>query len=197
MNLGFTPKAPTTSDPAKEFNLTLTPAFEEAITQANSSFPLHYIPTPKIVNGHSAAMNYNPRCLTRDLAPAWSSLTSSIHLTHLLACDDMQCLERRADGWERGGTTTSDHQNIVHPADHFSIGGQTSDPYSSPADPVWFVYHAMLDRMWSFWQMQDPDTRLYQVGGTITPFNNKNISWTPLYALRLIFPSSPQRKCDS
>jgi hypothetical protein len=176
VNLGFTPKVPTTSDPAKEFNLTLTPALEQAIAEANSSYPLHYIPTPEIVKGHNAALNYNPRCLTRDLAPAWSTLTSSDHLAHLLACNSMQCLEKRVDGWENGGLTTYDQQNTIHPAGHFSIGGLASDPYSSPGDPVWFLYHGMLDRAWSFWQMQDPDARVYQVGGTRTPLNGKNIS---------------------
>jgi tyrosinase len=39
----------------------------------------------------------------------------------------------------------------------------------SPGDPVFFLHHAWLDRLWWLWQSQDPETRLAEVGGPNIP----------------------------
>lgn len=40
------------------------------------------------------------------------------------------------------------------------------DFYSSPADPLFYSHHAQVDRLWTIWQAQDPDTRQYAISGT-------------------------------
>ena len=41
------------------------------------------------------------------------------------------------------------------------------NPISSPGDPIFFMHHAWLDRLWAKWQAEDP-ARLQDMGG-----NNK------------------------
>ncbi|RAL08047.1 uncharacterized protein BO97DRAFT_462029 [Aspergillus homomorphus CBS 101889] len=34
-----------------------------------------------------------------------------------------------------------------------------------PGDPMFFIHHAFIDRLWYTWQMVDPDTRLFEISG--------------------------------
>jgi len=56
----------------------------------------------------------------------------------------------------------------------------------SPGDPIFFLHHAWLDRLWWTWQSQDPANRLNEIGGdnipasTLPPFlSGQNSSFTP------------------
>lgn len=49
----------------------------------------------------------------------------------------------------------------IHTSGHYISGGDPGgDPLCSPGDPIFYFHHAMLDRLWWMWQMQDPDTRV-------------------------------------
>jgi hypothetical protein len=58
---------------------------------------------------------------------------------------------------------SEDHHNLVHRW----VGGNMLD-MSSPNDPVFFMHHAQIDRMWSLWQYTHPATTAYvaDAGGT-------------------------------
>lgn len=43
----------------------------------------------------------------------------------------------------------------AHAAVHIAIGGTMNSP-SSPADPIFFLHHANLDRIWAKWQKKNP-----------------------------------------
>jgi hypothetical protein len=43
----------------------------------------------------------------------------------------------------------------AHAAVHIAIGG-TMNSSSSPADPIFFLHHANLDRIWAEWQQKNP-----------------------------------------
>jgi Common central domain of tyrosinase len=43
----------------------------------------------------------------------------------------------------------------AHAAVHIAIGGTMNSP-SSPTDPIFFLHHANLDRIWSEWQVKNP-----------------------------------------
>jgi tyrosinase len=39
------------------------------------------------------------------------------------------------------------------------------DPISSPGDPMFYVHHAFIDKLWWDWQSFDLSNRLYAIGG--------------------------------
>ncbi|PYI33283.1 tyrosinase [Aspergillus indologenus CBS 114.80] len=53
-----------------------------------------------------------------------------------------------------------------HKGVHQAVGGLMADVKASPGDPMFYIHHAFIDRLWYTWQMVDPDTRLFAMGGT-------------------------------
>lgn len=52
---------------------------------------------------------------------------------------------------------------------HVAIGG-TMNSASSPADPVFWLHHANLDRLWTVWQSEHPRVRVPQRSTVLQPF---------------------------
>lgn len=47
-------------------------------------------------------------------------------------------------------------------------------------DPLFFLHHANLDRIWWEWQMADPEKRLYEVSGRTSvdpPYRNVTLEY--------------------
>ncbi|OJJ97632.1 hypothetical protein ASPACDRAFT_123521 [Aspergillus aculeatus ATCC 16872] len=55
--------------------------------------------------------------------------------------------------------------NIPHKGVHTNIGGVMADIKSSPGDPVFFMHHAYIDKVWWAWQKADPVNRMYDISG--------------------------------
>ncbi|KAL0934610.1 amino acid transporter [Colletotrichum truncatum] len=70
------------------------------------------------------------------------------------ACNDLQ--------------TYDDFNNCIggatHTSGHFAIGGTMDDASLSPADPMFFMHHTNLDRIWWEWQVKN-ESRLTDMGG--------------------------------
>ena len=45
--------------------------------------------------------------------------------------------------------------------------GQMGDLYASPSDPLFWLHHANLDRVWWSWQQLNPAARLTDISGPI------------------------------
>jgi tyrosinase len=113
--------------------------------------------------GGDGGLAYNPRCLVRDLSPAWSSQTKPTDVVRLLEnCTEIGCFD-----------TVLEALDGVHAGGHFTMGGLGIDAYSSAGDPAFWLHHAMIDRVWTVWQNLDPEKRTNQVWGTATAFNSK------------------------
>lgn len=112
--------------------------------------------------GSGNGLDYNPRCLVRDIGPAISrSGLTYQNVTDLLT--------------QSGDYSTLGH-NIavgVHAAGHYSIGGMLSDLFASPGDPAFHFHHAQVDRMWTIWQNLDIEQRQNQLQGSTTWFNSE------------------------
>ncbi|KAH6838461.1 hypothetical protein B0I37DRAFT_316553 [Chaetomium sp. MPI-CAGE-AT-0009] len=54
-----------------------------------------------------------------------------------------------------------------HGAVHSAIGGDMS-PATSPNDPIFFLHHTQVDRLWALWQQEDPDARNMAYAGPKT-----------------------------
>jgi len=55
------------------------------------------------------------------------------------------------DALESGNGLTSFHQ--MHNGLHGWIGGHMSDPAASSFDPIFYLHHCNIDRLWAMWQM--------------------------------------------
>ncbi|KAK2754555.1 hypothetical protein FQN54_006956 [Arachnomyces sp. PD_36] len=110
---------------------------------------------------------YNPRCLKRDLNPyvmrrwsTWSNLTDLFHT------EDIDAFQNVMQGYRDSGEWG------VHGGGHYGVGGDPEGDFIvSPGDPIFYLHHAQIDRVWWIWQMQDPENREYAISGTRTLMN--------------------------
>ncbi|KAM0327201.1 hypothetical protein ACHAQA_006334 [Verticillium albo-atrum] len=54
-----------------------------------------------------------------------------------------------------------------HGALHSAIGGDMS-PSTSPNDPIFFMHHGQIDRLWTIWQAENAQNRTYDYSGDRT-----------------------------
>jgi len=55
----------------------------------------------------------------------------------------------------------------MHAATHVGLGGDIKDIGHSPNDPVFFLHHGQLDRVWAAWQAHDQRNRNAIAGGVV------------------------------
>lgn len=67
-----------------------------------------------------------------------------------------------------------------------------TDMYTSPLDPLFYLNHANVDRIWAQWQAQNPTSRQFDVGNPIAPRPNPTLVWPnpPAGNVTLDFPLS-------
>ncbi|KAJ2084172.1 hypothetical protein H4R24_000245 [Coemansia sp. RSA 988] len=56
-------------------------------------------------------------------------------------------------------------ENSLHGIVHLSFGGDMNTMHS-PADPIFWLHHGNIDRLYAQWQAVDPDQRTYMYDGT-------------------------------
>ncbi|ROV93754.1 hypothetical protein VSDG_06984 [Cytospora chrysosperma] len=121
--------------------------------------------------------SWNPRCLKRDLTDyinqnyANASNVLDVVQGYDSIADFQLMFQGASSSTLAGGNTLG-----VHGGGHFSLGGDPGrDFYVSPGDPVFYLHHGMIDRVWWLWQMQDPETRVWgnnNLAGTNTFMNS-------------------------
>ncbi|KAJ1833910.1 hypothetical protein IWW55_006436 [Coemansia sp. RSA 2706] len=123
----------------------------------------------------------NDNCVTTGVAGSWK-----------LTFPDVHCLRRvygegqSINTWYspefmtsvlQKATTYADLraglENTIHGLPHLSLGGDMNTMHS-PFDPVFWLHHANIDRMFAQWQAVDPDTRTYAYDGT--DINGKTVA---------------------
>lgn len=111
---------------------------------------------------------YNPRCLTRDIAPAFAaSKLNQAQVDWVLQASDYFEFDVRVEG-----TIYNDGQSY-HGGGHLGVGGdigEVGDIYSSPGDPLFFMHHANMDRLWNKWQRASWSARKDDIAGPDTQF---------------------------
>ena len=142
-----------------------------------------YIDNPK-------NLEHKPHCLSRDLNPKIVStalkassvdkLLQASNITSFINVLDQGPDPTTLNVHAGGHFGTSDHLfissmmlsllNLIH----FictGVGLDMSDGFASPGDPIFFLHHAQIDRIWALWQKKEPATRQYAITGTGTFFN--------------------------
>lgn len=157
---------------------------------AEGKFEVNLGPVGMPPAGPDNGLGYNPRCLTRDLNKEFSNIARPTNVTKLF------------EGTPDVGTFLSvmDPPTFpgVHGAGHFSLGGIELDLWASPSDPVFFLHHANIDRMWTIWQGQDLANRTNMMWGTGTTGNSEFFFSSLFVFKRLLTSCSPsQRRCHA
>ncbi|PGH15885.1 hypothetical protein AJ80_05417 [Polytolypa hystricis UAMH7299] len=105
----------------------------------------------------------NPRCLHRDLSPYFAGRYLGMNQTILtISQPDFGQFTRVNDG----GPSFDD--SGLHGGGHYSVGGtfgEMGDLYASPSDPIFYMHHTNLDRVWWSWQSRDLQNRLTDISG--------------------------------
>ncbi|OQO02007.1 hypothetical protein B0A48_12480 [Cryoendolithus antarcticus] len=113
----------------------------------------------------------NPRCLVRDLNSFFSTQYNTYtNVTELLLG------EIYVEGFQSlmQGYGSDANRFGVHGGGHWLGGGPSDleDMHSSPNDPIFFLHHAMLDKIWLVWQYMDIWDRQFIIRGTSTMANS-------------------------
>ncbi|KAI5812712.1 hypothetical protein BZA77DRAFT_390493 [Pyronema omphalodes] len=96
--------------------------------------------------------NNTEHCISREISDEISQQTSTEDVNRCLSLDTFEqawpCMEARP-----------------HFGGHSGVGGVMSNGVSSPGDPVFYLHHTFLDRVWWRWQMQDWERRSRDIAG--------------------------------
>ncbi|KAI1175544.1 hypothetical protein F4777DRAFT_322007 [Nemania sp. FL0916] len=114
----------------------------------------------------------NPRCLKRDLNTALCATYASIKNTTetILEGVNIESFQANIQGDFRVPSARK-WSFAVHGGGHFTIAGDPgSDFHFSPLEPVFYLHHGQIDRMYFVWQNLDWANR-QTMAGTITMMN--------------------------
>ncbi|KAI8461004.1 hypothetical protein BY996DRAFT_6689643 [Phakopsora pachyrhizi] len=119
-------------------------------------------------SGHSG-FGYNPRCLKRDIS-SWVSrrYTNTEKVISLIEDEsNISGFQNTLQGRPEQGFLG------VHGGGHYTVGGDPgADFFCSPGDPIFYLHHAMIDRVWWIWQnFKDLEERQSALAGTRTMYN--------------------------
>ncbi|KAH7025103.1 uncharacterized protein B0I36DRAFT_332532 [Microdochium trichocladiopsis] len=118
--------------------------------------------------GPDGGLGYNPRCLLRDLSTysvdTTMTLSNLANVTVGSASHSILAFQNELQG------RFSDRFLGMHAAGHFTMGGEASDLFTSPNDPVFFLHHSMVDHLYFIWQALQPH-QARDIAGTITILN--------------------------
>ncbi|GKZ31311.1 hypothetical protein AbraIFM66950_011705 [Aspergillus brasiliensis] len=119
-------------------------------------------------------LEYNPRCLSRNLNPEVSQISVSFRNTTklILSYDTIDWFQGVMQGDKRFTDPTAPYTYGVHGGGHLAVGSVLADIDTSPAEPMFWLHHAQIDRVWTIWQGLDPAKRRNAIWGTSTRSND-------------------------
>ncbi|KAK8081670.1 Tyrosinase-like protein [Apiospora saccharicola] len=131
------------------------------------------VPTSEFVTA-GPKFSYRPRCVRHDINNAlgqkWAGDERAVELLTGAATGQAGIAEFDA-GIENTGTDTEGFYGL-HQYGHFAVSGDPSgDFYNSPNEPLFWLHHGQVDRLWWIWQNQKPAERALAIHGTRTMYN--------------------------
>ncbi|KAJ2915005.1 hypothetical protein MD484_g5409, partial [Candolleomyces efflorescens] len=100
-------------------------------------------------------------CLVRGVDDQWKRMLTSENVKNMLKARTYEEFRLVIDAF-----------NGIHGGGHILVGGEMTNTYSAGADPLFYLHHANLDRVWWHWQQADPANRLYDLSGPTTKGGN-------------------------
>ncbi|TEB25523.1 Di-copper centre-containing protein [Coprinellus micaceus] len=120
-------------------------------------------------------LRFTDHCLTRGFNEDVRPALSSAHLAGILSQGDYDSFWNALDG------LPFKPEPRLHDAGHGYIGGEMTSFYTSNNDPVFYLHHTGLDRIWWQWQQADLANRLYAMGGKVNntpPYGQVTLDYT-------------------
>ncbi|KAK3322910.1 hypothetical protein B0H66DRAFT_574901 [Apodospora peruviana] len=93
-----------------------------------------------------------PRCVNRRITDMFSSQTGTSYVTAAISGKTYQ---QALDAIYSG----------PHLLGHMALSMMNGDSITSSGDPLFFMHHGFVDKMWWQWQSKDPETRLKDISG--------------------------------
>ncbi|KAL1920738.1 uncharacterized protein VTP21DRAFT_11373 [Calcarisporiella thermophila] len=113
------------------------------------------VSTGPFANWQVTYKDYNsvsPHCLQRNLANLKGYVVDPVTIQHIIYSNNRyQDFHQAIEG--------NPHAGI-----HIGVGGDLGT-MASPNDPIFYMHHAFIDKIWADWQKRDP-LFVYQYGGT-------------------------------
>jgi len=120
---------------------------------------------PEDVPQNGSGLNYNPRCMKRDISEWVSSQWNKDNDSYALITENNDVLDFQ--NTMQGNFAVGFYG--VHTGGHFTYQGDPAgDLFTSPGDPMFWLHHGQIDRTWWIWQNQDLSARQNAIAGTIT-----------------------------
>ena len=95
--------------------------------------------------------DYSPACLTRDLNTyVAQTFTTQAQADAAVAAPDIETFQALINGNVTAGNLG------LHLGAHFTVGGTASNLFVSPQDPIWYLLHGYLDKLYTEWQLKNP-----------------------------------------
>ncbi|KAJ3516677.1 hypothetical protein NMY22_g14149 [Coprinellus aureogranulatus] len=95
-------------------------------------------------------------CIVRGITEFWRNTVTSRVVDVVLQSKTYEDLRIIVDAFVNGP---------IHGGGHGIVGGEMLNVYSAGADPLFYLHHANLDRVWWKWQEADRNRRLYDISG--------------------------------
>ncbi|SPO04626.1 uncharacterized protein DNG_07311 [Cephalotrichum gorgonifer] len=108
------------------------------------------------VNGLGPGYKVGDNCLYRDVNDTLSAMAAREYIDWCYKKDNF------VDFWRCA-------ELAPHNGGHAGVGGKMLDPIASPGDPIFYLHHTWLDKVFWEWQALDLPARLKDIGGENLP----------------------------
>ncbi|RPA77400.1 Di-copper centre-containing protein [Ascobolus immersus RN42] len=111
------------------------------------------------------SINRQDRCLSRRIdANIGNQWLTKRYEDDVLSKGDYGWMALALEGDTQGGYG-------IHGGGHFAIGGSAGDVYTSNTEPLFYLHHTNMDRIWNKWQNANPSKRTFDISLTMFPRN--------------------------
>ncbi|SPO07230.1 uncharacterized protein DNG_09924 [Cephalotrichum gorgonifer] len=108
-------------------------------------------PFASFINSLGPGYSITDHCITRRLNETYHAMGGQEYINACYRRSDFDTAEPCLEG-------------APHIAGHSAIGGIMNDPIASPGDPIFYLHHTWLDKVFWDWQAQDLPSRLTEIG---------------------------------
>jgi len=142
------------------------PYWKSSEEQAFPSWLLGFTPTVTLIGG--------PHTVTRNIG-AFAMLPNTTDLAAAMGNGTFNTFGPAVEG--------------IHNSGHVWVGGSMGSIPTAPADPVFWMHHAEIDRIWAEWQALNPgqNPNLTGVAATMDPWSENEVNTRDITTLGYIY----------